>query len=351
MQLATQQIGAPFARPLNVKDMGYAYEVDSGNGMCEPTLWITDIDGTPAKLHKVMGDVYVCPVSTGACVESAGGGKIIGYDMYGQYVEETLGTGETTKIAFAGIVTAPDDATWMNKFGLPYKYKSAHPVPNAANTITGPAADGDARGTFVTTVDITHGAHVSVPYVADLKALFGAPYHERFKSGKRVARVTFVGTINASGAIVVTKTQVADSARNIFLTMPDGHTVVSPNAAGAVNYQLPPLWLSKYADTITDIDRLVRGSTENGTPIIVDLTGSLAKPATPVVAPAPAPPPEPPSYPPLPASFTTHAQADAWLDEFTAAIGIGEPLDWATQTLAQKHASAQGLIDALDAPT
>jgi hypothetical protein len=340
MQLATQQIGAPFARPLNVKDMGYAYEVDSGSGLCEPTLWLVDIDGTPAFQQKLMGDVNVCPVSTGACVVSAAGGEIIGYDMYGQFVKETVAAAGTTKIAFAGIVTGPDDVMWTNKFGLPYKYKGAHPVPNAANTITASAADGDARGTFVTTADISKGAHVSVPYVADLTALFGAPYADRFKSGTRVAPVTMAGTINVSGVIAITKTLIADGSRNQFYTLPDGQQITTPNAAGTVNATLSKLWMSKYARTITNVDTLVRGGTENGTSILVNLTGIIA---TPTSGSAPAP-----VIPALPTSFTTHAQADAWLDEFALGVGVGEPLDWATLTLAQKYASAQALIDALD---
>lgn len=343
MQLATQQIGVPFARPLNVKDMGYAYDVDSGNGMCEPTLWIIDLDDVPVLSAKPMGDAYVCPVATGACISSAAGGAAVGYDMYGQLVRETLAAGAPSKIAFAGVVTCPDDTEWVSQFGLPYKYKGAHPLPNAANTVTAPAADGDARGTFVTTVDISEGAHVSVPYVADLTALFGAPYAERFKSGERVAPVTMAGTVTAAGLVTIVKTLIADGARNQFYTLPDGQQIVTPNAAGPVVRTLSPLWMSKYARVITDIDTLVRGGTENGTSILVNLTGSVASNMS-----EPVPTPEPPVFPTLPASFSTHAQADAWLDEFTTALGIGEPLDWANMTLAQKHAAAQDLIDALD---
>jgi hypothetical protein len=347
MQLATQQIGAPFARPLNVKDMGYAYEVDSGNGMCEPTLWLIDIDDVSVLEAKPMGDAYMCVVGTGACVTSVAGGEVIGFDMYGQYVRETLAAGTPSKIAFAGIVTCPDDTKWVSQFGLPYKYRTAHPVPNAANTITASAADGDARGTFVTTADISEGAHVSVPYVADLTALFGAPYAERFKSGARVAPVTMVGTINVSGNITITKTLIADGSRNQFYTLPDGQQIRTANAAGPVNAKLSPLWMSKYARTITDVDTLVRGGTENGTSILVNLTGIVATPTS-ADDPDPVPLPGPTPFPTLPAAFTTHVQADAWLDEFTLALGVGEPLDWASQTLAQKYASAQALIDALD---
>lgn len=347
MQHATQQLGVPFARPTNVSDVQYVYDIEHRSGLATPSIHLIDLDGVSVFDGKPMGDSCVCPMQTGACVSSVAGGSVEGWDMYGQFVQETLSAGATSKIAFAGVTSGPADLEWENRYGLPYKWIAADASQDADIVMTPPAADGDARGTFIYQGTDTL---IELRYIADREMPFGEPYAERFKSGERVARVTFVGTINAAGAIAVTKVAIADGARNIFLTMPDGQTIRLLNGPGVVNYQLPPLWMSKYADTITDIDKLVRGSTENGTPIIVDLTGALITPLTaPVTVPAPAP--EPSTYPALPASFTTHAQADAWLDEFTTAIGIGEPLDWATQTLAQKHASAQGLIDALDAPT
>lgn len=347
MQHATQQLGVPFARPTVVSDVQYVYDIEHRSGLAIPSIHLIDLDGVSLFDDKPMGAASVCPMPTGACVSSVAGGSVEGWDMYGQFVQETLSAGATSKIAFAGVVVGPPDLEWESRYGLPYKWIAADASQDADIVMTPPAADGDARGTF-----IYQGTDkvVELRYYADREQPFGAPYATRFASSPRTARATFAGTINTGGVIAVTKTQIADGATYIFLTMPDGQTIKSLNAAGVVNYTLPPLWMSKYARTITDIDTLIRGSTENGTPIIVNLTGNVAAP---VIAPAPPPdpPPAPAPFPALPATFTTHAQADAWLDEFTLALGVGEPLDWATQTLAQKHASAQALIDALDAPT
>ena len=49
---------------------------------------------------------------------------------------------------------------------------------------------------------------------------------------------------------------------------------------------------------------------------------------------------------PEPFNFSSHAQANDWLDAFTTALGIGEPLDWANQSLADKKTSAQAFYDA-----
>lgn len=64
--------------------------------------------------------------------------------------------------------------------------------------------------------------------------------------------------------------------------------------------------------------------------------GSGGASIVPPVAPPPPLPEAPPSEP-----WTTHAAAEAWLDQFTERTGIGSPLDWSPiATLAQKFAAA-----------
>ena len=53
----------------------------------------------------------------------------------------------------------------------------------------------------------------------------------------------------------------------------------------------------------------------------------------------PPPPPAPQAPPDQP--WATDAEAEAWLDQFTTATGIGSPLDWSdTATLQEKHTAA-----------
>lgn len=60
----------------------------------------------------------------------------------------------------------------------------------------------------------------------------------------------------------------------------------------------------------------------------------------------PPPPPPPSPAPPPDTQWTTHAAAEAWLDQFTAATGLGTPLDWSpSATLAEKYAAALQLWD------
>lgn len=347
MQRATEAIGVAPSTPLNVSDMHYVYDIAHRDGQVTATILVDDIAWPVSK--NMLGDVAVCPVKTGALVASVGGGLVEGWDMYGQYVQEVIGAAARSTIAFAGITQGPGDLLWVNQWGLPYKWLSGS-MPGI--TIVAPADDKDARGTFFVIANVAEPTEIDLNYKADQTAPFGKPYATRFASGERVSDVTMLGTINEAGVIAITKTLIADGSRSQFYTMPDGQPITTPNAAGTVNYTIPSLWMSKYARTIIDVDTLVRGSTENGTSILVNLSGDVS--ADPVIAPAPPPDPGPlpgPVFPSLPASFSTHAQANEWLDEFTLALGIGEPLDWASQTLLQKHASAQALIDAIDAPT
>lgn len=345
MQVATEAIGAPFGRPLNVADMNFAADVDVATGMTAPTLQIADIEGLA--ITKPMGVASICPVATGACVGSTTGGDVTGWDMYGQLITETVAAAGVSTIAFAGIVGAPDDAVWVNQFGLPYKYLGDAASPNADVTITAPDPAEDARGTFAfggtfVDTDPMKYTEVEVPYIADRAELMGAPYASRFETTAAVAETVMVGTIDNTGAIAITTTLIADDSTQQVYSFPDGGTVAVDNGAGTLNYTLSPLWMSKYARNITDVDTLVSGSTNHGSSIAVNLTGSVALLSG--SAPTPTPTPTPP--PALPASFNTHADANGWLAAFNAWSPVDvSPDGWGSMTLTEKHTICQTIYD------
>lgn len=276
MQHAAQALAAPPATPLNVADMEYIYDVDHRNGLAVPTLQLMDIDALGV-FSSVMGQIGICPVATGACVASTTGGDVIGFDMYGQYIEETVGAAGTSTIAFYGVLSAPADALWANQFGLPYKYTGAAAAPNADVTVTVPDAEEDARGTFAYEggdLVATGYIEVEVPFMVDMDEPYGAPYKTRFATADRVASTEFAGTVNSSGVIAITKTLIADDSAFIILSFADGTTLRTANEADTVNATLKPLWMSQYSK-VADVDKIVTGVTEHGSPITVNLTGSL----------------------------------------------------------------------------
>lgn len=275
MQIAPEALTGVPGRNLNVADMKYVYDIDHRNGLALPTIQLSDIDAMGVFARR-MGNVGVCPVATGACVSSATGGVVYGFDMYGQYIQQTVGVGGTSTIAFAVVTEAPADALWANQFGLPYKYSDAAAAPNADVTITASGADADSRGTFAYAGSLTAGEYteVEVPYMIDTDAPYGAPYNTRFDTTAAVASTEFAGTVNNTGAIAITKTLIADDSAFITLSFADGTTVRTANAAEAYNHTLNPLWMSKYA-SVADVDKIVTGVTEHGSPITVNLTGSL----------------------------------------------------------------------------
>lgn len=276
MQLAPKSIGVPFSRPLNVAETKYAADVDAQTGFCAPYLVLPDIDGDAVDAGKAMGATAVCPCQTGACVSSVTGGVVVGWDMYGQYIEETIGAASDGTIAFAGLTSYPADALWTNQYGLPYKYSAAAATPNASITITPSAADEDSRGTIAYSGAYTNGeATVEVPYVADRDALFGAPYDTRFATPAAAADDEFAGTVASTGAISITQTLVADTSQYVFYTFADGYQVRYDNGADTVNHTLSALWMSQYAADWADVDVLVSAVTEAGTKIVINLTGSL----------------------------------------------------------------------------
>jgi len=58
------------------------------------------------------------------------------------------------------------------------------------------------------------------------------------------------------------------------------------------------------------------------------------------------PDPNPQPMPPLPPSFASHGEAEAWLDAYTAWLGIGTPFNWDGKTLEEKHVIATELVAA-----
>lgn len=276
MQLAPEGPGQPMGHQSYVPAM-YAYDVAHRSGVADITIKLQDLEALTMPFVD-MADAIVCPVSTGACVSSTTGGVVKGFDMYGQYIEETVGAAGTSTIAFASVHEAPADAAWANQFGLPYAYAGAAPNPNADVTFTAPAADEDARGTFAYGGSLAAPVEVAVPYLTVRDNLMGDPYAPRFATTDREAETTMAATIDNTGAIAITKTLIADDSAVQVYTFPDGGTVVTDNAAEALNYTLSPLWMSKYAKQVVleaVKDTLVSGSTPAGTSIKVNLTGDL----------------------------------------------------------------------------
>lgn len=293
MQHATEAIGAPFSRPLRFEQESmYVYDIDHRSGLAMPTLQIADIAGVAA---KVMGEALVCPVATGACVSSTTGGEVVGWDMYGQLVKETVAAAGTSKIAFAGLTSSPADAVWANQYGLPYKYSAAAATPNADVTITASAADGDSRGTFTfggTLVDTDPPKYteVQVPYMVDMSWPFGEAYAPRYETAAAVAAQTFAATIDNTGAIAITQIAITNDDSAIVYQFPDGGQITQAAGAATVNYMLSPLWLDKYRraqELDMNEDGLVRAATIQGTHVKVDLTGTIARSAPTPPQPAP----------------------------------------------------------------
>lgn len=265
--------GAP-ATPSHVPNMKYAYEVGVG-GVVDLKMTVDDIN--EISVHDddyVMGNTAFCPVHSGACVSSVTGGVVRGFDMLGQFCEQTVGAAGTSTIAFAGITSAPADALWANRYGLPYKYSGVAANAPAGITFIASAADGDARGTFTVNAGVTAETEVRLMYLADDTNLHGDPYSARFTTPDRVADDPTTGTLNsATGAIAITTAVAADTSSYQFFTMPDGAVVRAANGIGTVNYTLPKLWLSKYGSTL-GATLVITGVTEAGTNIPVTLTVS-----------------------------------------------------------------------------
>lgn len=244
----------------------YVYDIDHRSNQCIAVTKVMDLSTTPVALG------ISCPVGTGAAVASVTGGAIAGFDMYGQYITETVGVAGTSVACYSSIAFGPADLLWTNTFGLPYKHASN----NSPVNITYVAPTGvNGRGSF--TWGGAFPAEVAHDYVVDRVNMFGDVRADR---PTPLAEVTMVGTINNTGAIAITTTEVADGSSTLLFTFPadQGGSVEAANAAGTVNYQLSSLWMSKYSGNAwTDalIDDLVRGVSKNGTPIKVDLTGSL----------------------------------------------------------------------------
>lgn len=276
-QLATEgagfgpkSMGVPRADDNNTKT--YVYDIDHRTNLCIAQVHILDIDAV------LVDDTPECPVPTGATISSVTGGVIQGYDMYGQYIEETVAAAGTSNVAFYAVVDAPADALWANEFGLPYRHASSAAAPANVTYVAPTGLNG--RGTF--TWGSTFPATVTHNYTVERTNMFG-DVRSQFASGAAIADVTMVGTINSAGAIAITQTLVADGSSWAKFTVPDeagsGRQHVVANGASTINLQLSPLWLQKYARagnevTASWVDQLVRGVTENGTNIIVDLTGS-----------------------------------------------------------------------------
>lgn len=258
MQLAPASPSQPIGHNSHVPNMEYAYDVVHRTGLVTATLKVASITGTPIKGAR-MGVSVVCPIDTGACVSSATGGIVTGTDMYGQPVRETVGIAGTSEIAFAAIQSAPADAQWANQFGLPYKYLDDATPPATNITITAPASDGDARGTFVVVSPALTSVYqdIQLNYVADKLNLMGDAYASRWASdpvGSLTVSVT--ATLDPTGEAVVTIPEAGTPASAVTVTFPDGHTVRGTSGT-EITHQLSPIWMSQYAKAIgTDEDAL-----------------------------------------------------------------------------------------------
>lgn len=263
-------------RDSHVPAMKYAMDVTVGSGIARPTMALEGIAGVAVSTH-VMGDVGVCPVSCGACVSSTTGGLVQGYDMYGQYIEETVAAEGTSTIAFAGILAAPADAVWADQYGLPYKYAgAAADAPAGVVTYTEPASDEDARGTFALDTPLATGVRdeVELYYLADTENLMGDAYATRFASPDRVSAVTEAGTLNKStGVGSITKVASSDTSGIRWYTLPDGQVLESNDSAGALAFTLSSLYISKYG-AVLPASMPLKGVTGAGTPLNVTLTVS-----------------------------------------------------------------------------
>lgn len=270
VQLASAAVGGAPATNSHVPNMKYAYDVVERGGRAIPTIKVDDIAGAVAANGIAMFDGIKCKVDTGALISSAAGGVVEGFDMYGQFMRETIAAAGTGTLAFAYITSWPADALWVNAFGLPYKFVSS---TQAGITYTAHSADTDERGTFVVDGGVTAPTEVTLDYIADTTNLMGDAYASRYAS---VAfdndNATIVGTINmTTGAVSIDTAVVADAGDNLTFFFPDGAVVTVANAAaaGAVARTMNALWFSKYKRTLPqdNIDDLIsfRGSNANVT--------------------------------------------------------------------------------------
>lgn len=259
--------GMPRADDNNPKT--YVYDIDHRNNLCIATTKIQSIVGV-----AVDPDV-LCPVATGATISTVTGGVIEGYDMYGQFITETVAALGTSEACFMHVVSAPTDALWANEFGLPYRYASDGGVP-ANVTYVAPADNTNYRGAF--TWGGTFPAEVTLEYTVSRTNMFGDI--GTVGPGPDEAAVTMSGTINtATGAIAISQTLLAavDHGDTVTYIFPDGGQVVVNNTLQTVNYTLSSLYRSKYgfaAFGTDNLDKLVRAATNAGTHIVVDLTAS-----------------------------------------------------------------------------
>lgn len=361
MQLATSRQGQPLGRPSITPGAAYVYDLSHRDGLFVGTLYVQDISGEPLNLND-MAESGVCPVATGACISSAGGGDITGYDMYGQLVTETVAAAGTSTIAFAFVTDAPADALWANQFGLPYMYAADAPTPNTDVTIIPPDDAEDARGTFTfggtfLDEDPPQQTPVEVPYVVDKMNVFGTPYAERYAAGTVGSTpLAVTGTIDDDGLITLAiPAAVLGKPTGFTATFADGHTVRGDLGVTPLTHTLSPLWMSQYAQAIADdadaLGRLVAIGFDaaEAKSMYVPLTGEVAAPLsapTPSSGPMPPPPAPPaPTVPVVPSSFSTHAEADAWLAAYISATGFDEPDVWNGETLTAKRSIAQSLYE------
>ena len=340
-QLATQGggfgptgFGMPPADANNKKT--YVYDIDHRNDLCTAVVKVMDLSAIPVSIG------VVCPVGTGAAITTDEGGVIAGYDMYGQHITETVGLAGTSDACFMSVISAPADAVWTNTYGLPYKHLSNDGLPADVTYIAATGTNG--RGAFTYAGS---DAEVALSYTVDRVNMFG-DVRADFATTDAIDAVTFAAALTqATGVIAITTALVADDSETVTYVFPDGHTVEADNGVGTVSHTLSPLYMSQYGRLAMgdqNLDGLVRAVTKNGTHVIVNITGTVAPTAASDDPADPAPAPDP--APELPASFSTHAQANAWLDAYTSSLGIGEPLDWANQSLAEKHAAATALVAA-----
>ena len=273
VQRATQALGTSLARPLlGLPKDAYVYDIEHRTGLCIASVDLPDITGIG--MNEVgMGATSICPIDLGAAVQSATGGPVLGYDMYGQTVVEILGAGVPSKYTFAGVIGGPDDLAWLNVFSLPYKWASGG---GAEGTYTPPAADGDPRGTF----EPAAAGLTQLNYTVDQTDTFGN-MQDRFASpafGSEAFAPT--GTIDNTGACAITIPSTGGTELPCTVTFPDGR-VISAQTGTPVNYTLAPLWMSKYAKVIgADADALANLVTVDAlgndrAPVYVGLTGSL----------------------------------------------------------------------------
>lgn len=362
MQLATQAIGVPFGRAHNVGDIRYAYDVSYRAGLAVPTVKVDDISGVAVNAvpGSDMAEAAICPVDVGACVTSTAGGTLVGWDMYGQMVMEDVAAAGTSTIAFAGLVDAPEDAQWVNQFGLPYMWKAAAADDPGGVTYVPPAEDEDARGTFTVDAGVTEPTDVQLYYVADQVALLGVPYANRFASPEfDTSTLEVTGAITAGGLATVTIPSTGGTEVPCQIMWGDG-TYDYALSGTAPTHQYGGLWLSQYGRSITEPQQMSQFVTVDPlgneyAPVYVtfdsvpDAAAMMAPEGEPeaLVEPASAPAPPPGNVPAVPSSFASHTAADAWLADYTAAVDGFDPasIEWEGQTLMQKRDTALALYD------